>query len=345
MVGRSIGGWLSIGIVGLALVVLIVGCDGGGGGGGDGNGTRLFRVTDLGTLGGNMSEARALNASRQVVGWSRLAGTETHHAFLWQNGTMTDLGTLAAGGNSEASGINSQGVICGTSDVAGPNQRAFRYINGQMEDIGTVSPWINACAEGINDAGQIVGVSGGAAFLWDEGEIHTLPTPGGPGGAYAINRHGVVAGWFWLEDMSESFAFRGSRTEAINLGSLGDGGSTGFAINDAGDCAGFYVDGGYKRLFVYRGGVMQNIGTLGGSQGEAHGINNRGVIVGTDWNAALQLRAFVYDGTIRDLNDLLDSQSQGWMLVGAYAINDDGVIVGTGMAPGGEYHAFMARPN
>src|SRR5438270_535073 len=48
----------------------------------------VFR--DLGTLGGSLSAARAINASGQVVGTSGLAGDLTSHAFLYDNGTLHD---------------------------------------------------------------------------------------------------------------------------------------------------------------------------------------------------------------------------------------------------------------
>lgn len=332
--------WAVGGCLVMAAAVMLAGC----GGGGDGGGAWLFRVTDLGTLGGDMSEALAVNDSGHVVGWSRLAGTNTYHAFRYTGGNLQDLGTLAAGGNSEASGINNGGVICGTSDVAGANQRGFRWANQQMQDLGTLGAAVNANALGINNAGQIVGSSGGTPFIWQGGQMQELPTPGGSGEAAAVNRDGMVAGWFWLNDMSAAHAFRGTLAGAIDLGALGGTGSNAFAINDSGECAGFYVDGGDKRLFVYRNNAMQNIGTLGGAQGEAHGINNAGIVVGDDWTAGHILHAFLWDGTMRDLNDLLDPLSRDWVLIRANDISNNNVIVGQGLAPGGEYHAFIARP-
>jgi len=344
--------FLTVGLLmAVAVSLVLTGCGGGGGGGGgnnDGVANWQLRVTDLGTLGGDAGQALAVNDSGQVVGWSRLPGTNTYHAFSYSGGHMTDLGTLAAGGSSQAADINNNGVICGTSDVGGNDQRAFRYNNNQMEDIGTVLPWINANAEGINDAGQIVGNSGGAAFLWENGQMQQLPTPGDSAGAAAINSSGMVCGWAWLTSASVDHAFRGTLTSAIDLGVRDGTSSEAFDINDSGHVAGVYVRGAERRGFIFRGGAMRDLGSLGGNQAEAHGINNNGVVVGFDF-AVTQgghvVHAFAWDGTMHDLNDLLDAQSQGWTLARAFAISDSNLIVGHGRNPSGQYRPFLARPN
>ena len=334
--------WTCLALISGVLAVALAGCVGGGGGGGEQG--WLFHVTDLGTLGGDMSTALAVNDSGHVVGWSRLEGTDTHHAFRYVGGSMRDLGTLSGGGSSTAAGINRDGVICGTSAVGEPNQRAFRYANNRMDDIGTVSPSVSANAEGINNAGQIVGNSGNAAFLWTNGQMAPLPTPGGAGGATASNRSAMVCGWCWLTGASTTHAFRGTLASATDLGAMGGESSQALDITDDGECVGYYVEGANKRLFIYRNNAMENIGTLGGAQGEAHGISNAGIVVGTDWTAQQYTHAFLWDGTMHDLNDLLDVASRGWTLTRANDINESNVIVGQGRAPNGEYHAFIARP-
>lgn len=323
----------------LAVLAMLGGCDGS-----DDLDSMLYHVTDLGTLGGDYSGAMAINDLGHVVGGSALAGGDTDHAFLYTDGQMRDIGTLPGAGNSMAHDINNNGVICGAADVGEVNQRAFRYFNGQMQDIGTVAPWITADAEGVNDAGQIVGNSGGAAFLWENGQMRTLPTPGGPGIANAINRHGMVAGSFEDNVTSHTHAFRGSLTAAIDLGTLGATYSTANDINDDGDCVGFYGDLIETRAFIYRDGTMQDLGTLGGSQGDAWAINNRGVVVGSSRTATRDRHAFVWNGTMHDLNDLLDAASQGWTLTHATDINEGNVIVGDGFNPDGQWRAFIARP-
>ncbi|MEK6776613.1 MAG: DUF3466 family protein [bacterium] len=79
-------------------------------------------MQDLGTLGGSMSEAWAINDFSQVVGRADINGSS--HAFLWQNGTMYDLNDwLMPGSIGEvkvAYDINNSGQIVGQG-----------YFNGQ----------------------------------------------------------------------------------------------------------------------------------------------------------------------------------------------------------------------
>ena len=63
---------------------------------------------DLGTLGGNESNAVAINRGGEVVGRAQTSAG-TWHAFLWaRKRGMVDLGTLG-GSESEASSINERG--------------------------------------------------------------------------------------------------------------------------------------------------------------------------------------------------------------------------------------------
>jgi probable HAF family extracellular repeat protein len=66
-----------------------------------------YAVTDLGTLGGTISEAYGINASGQVTGYASTTGDSVDLAFVY-DGTMHDLGTLG-GTSSEGLGINASG--------------------------------------------------------------------------------------------------------------------------------------------------------------------------------------------------------------------------------------------
>ena len=128
------------------------------------------QMINLGSLGGNATDAYALNNNDQVVGRSRttnLAGS--HHPFLWENGQMIDLGVIAACTRGRASTINSRGEIAGgfSGCAADPDDRAsFRgfYLQrgGAIVDVNTlVTPasdlWVDDISF-INDTGLMVGV-------------------------------------------------------------------------------------------------------------------------------------------------------------------------------------------
>ncbi|HEX8369860.1 MAG TPA: Ig-like domain-containing protein, partial [Pyrinomonadaceae bacterium] len=71
------------------------------------------------------------------------------------------------------------------------------------------------------------------------------------------------------------------------------------------------------------GYAVTDLGTLGGAESAAYGINNSGQIVGYAFNAAQKRRAFLYaNGQMQDLGTL------GGQTATAYGINDAGKVVG-----------------
>jgi probable HAF family extracellular repeat protein len=123
-------------------------------------------MTDLGTLGGNLSFGLAINDAGQVVGQSLVGNTDEYNAFLYSNGTMFDLGTLG-GDNSYAEAINASGEIAGYSDTADGSDLAFIDQNGVMTSLGTLPGATYSYATAINDSGEVVGQTDLGAFLYD----------------------------------------------------------------------------------------------------------------------------------------------------------------------------------
>lgn len=100
------------------------------------------------------------------------------------------------------------------------------------------------------------------------------------------------------------------------------------ALNDAGDVVGYAGGNEQMRAFLFSGGAMLDIGSLGGNS-RAEDINNSGVVVGFSRLSTSQFDgtegAFVYrDGVISNLGVL----APGTALARAHGINDSGQIVG-----------------
>ncbi len=99
------------------------------------------------------------------------------------------------------------------------------------------------------------------------------------------------------------------------------------------------LGGGYD-AYLYYNGTVKDLGTLG-SYILADGINQSGQIVGY-YNGGTS--AFLYSGGVmKDLNNLVIGDS-GWELQVATAINDSSQIVGWGINPAGQEHAFLLNP-
>lgn len=280
---------------------------------------------DLGTLGGNSSTGYAINDFGQVVGESKKSVYGSDYAFLWSDATgMQNLGTLG-GESSVAYGINNLGQVVGSAETKEGESHAFFYSgNGTLQDLTTLEG--SSSARDINDSGQIVGYTQfqpaqNHPFLYSgSGGLQDLGTLGGKEGiAFAINNLGQVVG-------------------------KADTGAT-FEPNDPKECP-----CNVSHAFLYSGGTLQDLGTLGGPNSEATDINDFGQIVGNAGyiKGSTVTVPFLYsDGKMSNLNGLIPANS-GWLLGSADGINNSGQIVGTGTIQDPErnypVHAFLLTP-
>ena len=306
---------------------------------------QTYHVTDLGTLGGDTSHATRISTGGMVVGNSSPSDPIDLHAFVY-DGTLHDLGTLG-GIQSLSSGINTNGKIVGWAQTDGNAAlRAFLY-DGTMHDLGTLGGQ-NSEAADINSSGKIVGFADLAdgfshAFSYD-GAMHDLGTLGGSfSEANAISNNGNVVGQASTtnDNAARAFLYNGVMHD---LGTLGGKNSDAYDINASGRIVGYSEIGDTLHAFLYDG-TMHDLGTLGGYS-EALGINSAGQIVGDSGAAGDGVgHAFVYrNGAMSDLNTRLDASGVGWVLSVASDINDSGWIVGTGVNPQGQTHAFLLTP-
>jgi probable HAF family extracellular repeat protein len=306
-----------------------------------------YAIENLGTLGGNLSGAQAIDSRGTVAGLSRLAGSDALQAFLF-NGTMIALGTLG-GAQSSARDVNRFDEAVGWSLLQGGELRAFLYKDGAMIDLGTFGGFSDA--RGINDRREVVGSSvripghHERAFVWRGEALEDLGTLGGTESrAFAINEHGDICG-FAQNAGGDLRPFLYRDGQMIDLGSLGGWSGHAYAMNETGKVVGWsmMIPNNVSHAFLWSEGRMIDLGTLGGVYSAAFGINNSGEIVGTSTRADGTQAAFVWDGIkLIDLNTRIPPGS-GWHLASASAINDEGRIAGTGLL-NGEIHAFRLTP-
>ncbi len=285
-----------------------------------------YGVEDLGSLSTGQSLGFSINDSEQIAGHDENTSNGDPSAWSSRFGEFTALGTLTGGSIAESLGINNAGKIVGWSDDTAGDRKAFLWTSGGgMTDLGTLGGRDDSQAGAINASDEVVGY----ALNFGDGP----PQP--PKDRLAF---------FYLPVAAHTLPM------GINsLGTLGGAESLATDVNDSGEVVGgAQVAGGNMRPFTWTDGTMTNLGTLGGENRSivhrAHGINSSGEIVGLSYTAGDAKRAFLYlpvdaYGLSAGMNDLgvLTGGSASW----AFAINDDGEVVGTSDVTGGAYHAFI----
>lgn len=124
-------------------------------------------VTRLGSFGGTISVANAINASGHIAGFASRAGAgddwgdPRRTAPVYRDGVQHDLGSLG-GWSSEANDINDAGFVAGWSgreDNFSERPFLFSPTDDRMIDLGTLGG-VSGRANALNNAGVVVGLSG-----------------------------------------------------------------------------------------------------------------------------------------------------------------------------------------
>lgn len=310
-----------------------------------------YALTNLGTLGGNYSEAFGINDAGIVVGDSSPSNTSSMLGFVWQEGTMNYLMPNSPLTQPHPMDINNIGqVVCNTyspGHVSGKKAFVLWWQSGNIADIDP-SGETTSLAQSINDKGQVaVWELVGRSYLWEKGNKILLGSlGGGSSSAFGINNAGQVVGRSTIISES-SHAFLWEKGKMKDLGLLGGNYSEARSINKAAQVVGYSSinnnSPSYVHAFLWENPKMKDLGTLGGNNSSALAINNWGTIVGKSEIISGVEHAFVWKNRrMTDLNSLLPTNS-GWELTVANAINNRGQIVGKGKF-NGQTRAFLLTP-
>ncbi len=217
---------------------------------------------------------------------------------------VADLGMLDGGeGVVRPVDINERGQVVGNVLARASSRtfsRAFLWENGEMRDLGTPGPgYTNSSASAINDLGQVIGAS---VKLEDDDQSQRC----------FLWENGV------MQDLGDLYCW---------------------GINNRGQIVGSINTPGGTRGFVWESGVVRDVvGRL------TVAINDAGQVVGNGWSPpdcatppACPTRAFLWEnGTARDVGALEGGIS--W----ARDINEHGKVVGAStINASGQTHAFL----
>jgi probable HAF family extracellular repeat protein len=248
---------------------------------------------------GFRSTAIAINDQNQVVGWAGDA-TGASHAVLWVGGVMLDLGTLG-GATSAATAINQSGQVTGWSNTAANTTDAFFWDNGIIQDLGPVDF-------------NLWKVIGGYPILLSP--VH-------------INDQGKVIG---NRPGGGAFLWQAGNTETLPL-------EFATAINNRGQVAGWVMTPDLsgtltRHAALWWAGGLTDLGTLGGTESWAVGINNSGQVLGTSETGLLPFRGMLVhqkhpflwkDGVMQDLGNAIQCCETEWW---AEFVNNSGQVTG-----------------
>lgn len=214
--------------------------------------------------------------------------------LLWfaqaEAGVFYDIYELPAynGGIAEVTGINATGESWGSSSLGVYGSYVHATLTDtllNMRDLGTLGGTLSK-AYGGNNLGQVVGLAYNAngwmrPFVWTPGAgLVELPTPNSTRGvANAINNRGDVVGYMGGTTAQRPIIWEGGA--ARDLGVVNGTSAEPKAVNNSGIAVGWSHVGGARRGVIWTtGGQKVVLGTFGGVNSEATGINDFGIVVG-----------------------------------------------------------------
>jgi len=338
-------------------------------------GTPLYHLTVLSVPDATGVAAKDINEAGQIVG-TYFDQNFVRHAVLWDAQGWHELAlpppaTTDGEVDGIAYAINNSGQIVGTADDFEPKftvPTAGLLWNAATPDQFAVlddSVSVGVSPNDINDDGVVVGGFGvpSRAFVWTSGDglvdygIQDPNVEDQQARWAAINATGTIVG-YWNQHVSNIHATIGQvgTPEVLGMGGLSDEFPTNaVGLNNSGVAVGLGLSETVADLvpviFSSDGNYTEIAGaTLDQVDGSAIAINDSGVIVGTAGIGTANgpvpgLQAWVYrDGVAYDLYTVVDDTADFVRFANAVAINEAGVIVGTGRLADDSVASFVLTP-
>lgn len=332
------------------------------------NAAQVLTKFDAPTIGASSSMAICANDSGMVAGifWSSdMANLDEQLGFVWHpDGTLTTFQSPDGSDIDAVIAMNSSGMVIGTYyNSVGLNKRAFVWDGTTSTDLGGDDTWF-IWPEAINASGQVVGTAyfegdagppiGGfqitSAFQWQNGTMSSVGGVDiyGASTAAGVNDADGVIGTYMnygqqYGDPPVSGAFFSSNNTAVDLGSLGGGGTIPFSIDPNGQVTGTtYDQTGALHCFSWQNNVLADLGFVGLGSGSSNfqitSVNQGGDVAGFvgDVSGAVHVFAQTAGGTydlaavLSGINGFIPGDSNGTRAI----INDSGLIACSGTIQG-----------
>jgi probable HAF family extracellular repeat protein len=308
-----------------------------------------YRIEQIGKSNGIRSQlVLGVSDNGNLLGCGRDVQTDEQFTYLKKSGRKAKplAGTDAYCGTAD---VNDAGEVIANYASGHPGVHAALWTSdGQLHDLSELAgcdaglPAGQASVGGLNEAGDVAfvvncrinGQYQEHATLWQKGQVTFLA--GHRPYVDDLNNRGQVVGTAVQPDDSRQLVIWEPDGSHRLLGTLGGSQANATSLNDAGHVVGLSTLATHAmRGFLYDGASIKELPQCGAYDPEPVKINNHGLIAAR-YGGGRENRhtGLIQDGRCYPLEDLLDASGGDWKNLSVSAMNNNGVIAGSGYFKG-----------